>query len=365
MNPKDHAMTRPTAAHLTAGSIHITEPELSPIEERTNTIRGRLIRGDALLELPPREWIVADWLPLDALIAIYGDPGAGKSLYGWSLALELASGGSWLGPLPRPFRVLWIAAEKIADLADRARAWDCKRPIPDQLIIANDRPNLIPLTDVTAYERIIAEEQIEIVIIDTYAAVTAGLDENAAEKTGAVMNHLDQLRRATSGGSVIVIHHSAKNAQRGNAAGMRGSTAFLAACDLTIEIGATDSTSIQATVTKSNAGGKPIPEHYKITPVSIPATDKIPIMRTAPRLEHSGAPIISGTWIAKILGLWGEGGYFSGPASRKQIEDALRDQGEVITTATANRHLKAASDPQARQLLKSGSETRPLYFPAA
>lgn len=352
-------MTEPTPQNLAAGSIHVAAPEMSPIDERTNEIRDRLIRGAALLDLPPRQWIVSDWLPLDALVVIYGDPKAGKSLYAWNLALELASGGRWLGPLPRPYRVLWVAAEKIADLGDRARAWSGERQIPERLIIANDRPNLITLTDSTAYERIIADEKIEIVIIDTYAAATSGLEENATDKTSQVMTNLDKMRRATGGGSVIVIHHSAKNAAKGSGKAMRGSSVFLGAADLTIEIGASDSTSIQATVTESNGGPKPIPEHYKIVPVAVGDSTS---PRSAPRLEHSGAPIVSGTWIDKIVGLWADGGYFDGPATRKQIEDALRDQGETISRATVDRHLRAATN--SRQMTKSGTEARPLYGPA-
>ena len=357
--------TRKTSApaeKLAAGEIHVAAPALSPVDERVQHVRTNLIRGAAILDLPPRRWIVPDWLPLDACVVIYGDPKAGKSLYAWNLALELASGGRWLGPLPRPYRVLWIAAEKIADLPDRSRAWSTEKPLPDRLIIANHRPNLTGQIDVAAYERIITDEKIDIVIIDTYAAATAGVDENSAEKTGVVMAHLDQLRRATSGGCVIAIHHSSKNATKGNAAALRGSTAFLGAVELTIEVSATSSGAIQAAVTATNCGATPLPEHYRIIPVPIAATAADDVARSAPRLEHTGAPIVSGTVIAKIVALWSEGGYFDGPASRKAIEDALLDSGEKISTASLNRHLGPAT--AAGILVKSGTESRPIYCPA-
>jgi hypothetical protein len=124
---------------------------------------------------------------------------------------------------------------------------------------------------------------------------------------------------------------------------------------------ASDNTSIQATVTATNCGATPRPEHYRIVPVAIPADAGGQVARSAPRLEHTGAPIVSGTVIDKIVHLWGPGEYFDAPASRRAIADALDDSGERMSTATLNRHLKAAVEGSI--LDRSGSESRPLYFP--
>ena len=86
--------------------------------------QNSISRGGDILLLPPRKWLVGEWLPLNALGIIYAEAGTGKSFYALSLALELARGGAWCGTqLKEPLEVLYVAGERINDLRDRAEAW--------------------------------------------------------------------------------------------------------------------------------------------------------------------------------------------------------------------------------------------------
>lgn len=345
-----------TAPAHPVAEIETVEPEPSAVERRVSQLRANLYHGPQVLDLPPREWIVRSWLPLDALVVVYAQPGAGKSFYAVTTALELARGARWIDPLPRPFRVLYVAAEKPADIRDRAEAWSIgtEHPIPGTFMVETKRAPLTNPIDADAIIELIEQERVDVVILDTYAAMHPGLDENSSQATGEAMQTLDRLRRATRGGTIIAVHHAGKDSSRG----MRGSTAFLAAADLTIELCPSQET-IEARVTKANAGATPLPENYRLDPVTLPAHGSTE-PRSVPQLIHVGAPVLSGSMQAAVIAVFDT--HYSVPATRRQIEEALTHDGHKTSTGHLNKLLKRMTDTG--QLERSGSDTRPRYYPA-
>lgn len=75
------------------------------------------------------------------------------------------------------------------------------------------------------------EVPVGLVVIDTLARALAGGDENASTDMGALVNHLDVLRKA-SGAHLLAVHHSGKDALKG----ARGWSGLRAATDTEIEI---------------------------------------------------------------------------------------------------------------------------------
>ncbi len=51
----------------------------------------------AHVPIPPREWIVEDWLPVGCVTALYGDGGVGKTLVAQQLMTSTALGRPWCG----------------------------------------------------------------------------------------------------------------------------------------------------------------------------------------------------------------------------------------------------------------------------
>ena len=49
------------------------------------------------LPIPPREWVVDEWLPLAEVTLLYADGGVGKTLLALQLAVALAAGRHWCG----------------------------------------------------------------------------------------------------------------------------------------------------------------------------------------------------------------------------------------------------------------------------
>jgi hypothetical protein len=169
-------------------------------------------------------WFVKGVLPKADVVVIYGESTSGKSFFALDLATCLARGEAWRGhKIPSPVRV------------QRVRAQHVQRGVPaagrDVTILA-DAPSLL---DRRAVDDLIARAKplgkLDIMIIDTFAAVTPGPDENAAGQMGQVVEHCKVLRRAL-GATIVLLHHLGKDDSKG----MRGSSSIHAAADCVLKI---------------------------------------------------------------------------------------------------------------------------------
>lgn len=87
-----------------------------------------------------------------------------------------------------------------------------------------------------------------LVIVDTWAQVTPGANENAGEDMGKALAQCKRLHTAT-GALVLLVHHSGKDASKG----ARGWSGLNAASDCTIEVIRSDNDRV-ATITKMKDG---------------------------------------------------------------------------------------------------------------
>ena len=71
-----------------------------------------------------------------------------------------------------------------------------------------------------------------VLIIDTWAMLTASMDENSGKDMSAAMAALRQLQTRVFNLTIIIIHHGGKDGSRG----MRGHSSLLAAVDVAIEV---------------------------------------------------------------------------------------------------------------------------------
>ena len=84
---------------------------------------------------PPREQLLAPWLPAKGLAMVYGPRGIGKTHLTLGIAYAVASGGSFLGwQAPRPRRVLVVDGEMPA-VALQERMAAIVAAAPDILLV--------------------------------------------------------------------------------------------------------------------------------------------------------------------------------------------------------------------------------------
>ena len=182
---------------------------------------------DAFLRLPipPRQCLLAPWLPKGGLALIHAPRGIGKTHIALGTAWAVATGTGFLRwRVPDDvgaYRVLVLDGEMPgALLQERLRrvsgASTFTPPMPNYLRIAAAdlrRDGLPDLSDPIAqqfYTDIIADA--DLVVVDNLSTLCRSLKENEADSWTPVQNWLLAQRRA--GKSVLVIHHGGKSGQQ-------------------------------------------------------------------------------------------------------------------------------------------------------
>lgn len=183
----------------------------------------------------PPSWIIKDVLPKAELVVLFGESGSGKSFLALDLVGAIARGESWRGHRTKQGRVLYIAAEGGGGFRKRLSAYAMHHTVDLDdvpISILHAAPNLLDKTDpVELCRAIVAEGGFEVVVVDTFAQVTPGANENAAEDMGKALKHCREIHRIT-GAVVVLVHHAGKDPTKG----ARGWSGLRAAADAEIEV---------------------------------------------------------------------------------------------------------------------------------
>lgn len=206
------------------------EDQASAVRDgRTLTIRT----DDEIEHLPPLEWLAEGILPANALAAIYGAPGAGKSFVALDLALSIAAPAPWFDRDLLDGTSLYIAAEGLSGLPKRIRAWKIARRQERPLGVGFVTTAIDLMQPATVLRAVDAARRlnapVQLVVIDTLARSMIG-DENDTGEMSKVVAHADAIRRGT-GATVLLVHHTRKDSdlERGSSA-LRGAVDTLLLC---------------------------------------------------------------------------------------------------------------------------------------
>jgi KaiC/GvpD/RAD55 family RecA-like ATPase len=187
---------------------------------------------------PPLQWFVKQLIPRAGMGVIYGESGSGKTFFITDLALSIAQGHQWRDHRTNKAKVVYVCAEGFSGFLNRLRAYSEANSVDLSAIdfgIIADVPNLLKLDHIQVAEQVEASGGADIIIIDTFAQVTPGANENGAEDMGKALSHCRELHEKT-GAMVLLVHHAGKDASRG----ARGWSGIKAAADVEIEISRQD-----------------------------------------------------------------------------------------------------------------------------
>lgn len=175
------------------------------------------------LDLPPREMVLAPWLPEKGLAMIHAPRGIGKTHLALTVGYAAACGGSFLGfEAPKPRQVLYLDGEMPAK-AMQSRLASIVGGFPSECdptafrLLTGDLsedglPDLATAEGQAEIDAVIGEA--DLVIVDNLSALVRCGKENEAESWLPVQSWALAHRRA--GRSVLFIHHSGKGGlQRG------------------------------------------------------------------------------------------------------------------------------------------------------
>jgi hypothetical protein len=186
--------------------------------------------GD-LASLPVPEHMIEGVLSKHTVTSLIGPRNIGKSFISLSWGLSLATGRKWIGREVQPTPVLFVVKEGLYGLSRRVEAW---RSTWAQDITDEDLSNFHvwkppgSLWDPQArtarlrwVQDIAVDRGCGLVVLDTASSLFTGLEENSNSDAAIVLERLDHLRDAI-GGTVLLVHHTGKNAENGS----RGASAW-------------------------------------------------------------------------------------------------------------------------------------------
>lgn len=232
----------------------------------------KLLSAVDLGELTPLAWAVRNLLPRTGLAAIYGPSGAGKSFLVADLAAACGTGGEWFGyQVKGGQRWVYVALEGKPGIQRRVSAWERhhERAFPDGARFVFDTFKLTEPTDVLALAKAVeASGGADVIVIDTLNRATPGADENSSVDIGLAIEAAQRLQ-AFTGGLVLLVHHSGKDATKA----MRGHSSLFAAMDAVIKVTKTDDGRREWTAEKVKDGEDGATHQFRLDVIELGADD--------------------------------------------------------------------------------------------
>ena len=252
--------------------------------ERPKLNFGAIWFGDAEHSMEEPEWLVDDMLTRGDLSLVYGASGSGKSFFATHLAMAVVRGDEVLGHrVLRPGGVVYIAAEGRKGYKKRLRAYRqhfgiaAGTPLPFVFLpvaidlFANgegsDGDKLLADLKVLAAEMAAMGTRLELVVVDTHAAVSPGANENASEDGSRMLRRYQRIQE-TTGAHVMVVHHKNASGEK-----PRGWTGIYANVDNAIEVDSDEAKNRTAKIVKMKDGEDGLKLGFRLQLVDLGARD--------------------------------------------------------------------------------------------
>lgn len=190
-----------------------------------------------MLQKPTKiRWIIKNYLDVESLCVLFGEPGAMKSFVAIDIGLCAAFGIDWHGEKIREKGpVFYIAGEGHLGLSRRLQAWVQAHGTSVQdapFFVSNQAAQILDASSAINVASAIEELQRNhgdplLVIIDTLNRNFGNGDENSTEDMTTFINHIDAYIRNKFKCAVLIVHHSPLN----NPGRARGASALRASLD--------------------------------------------------------------------------------------------------------------------------------------
>jgi AAA domain len=191
----------------------------------------KILTRSELRNLPKPESLIAGVLDKGTVGMLNGFRGTSKSFLALDWTCSVAAGIDWMGHRTDQERVLYVAAEGGYGQSSRVDAWEVEHDtqLDDDLFHLYPQPVQFADPDQAAKLRdLVSTQAYGLIVIDTLARSTVGLEENSARDMGLFVDELYRLRDALGRAetTILVVHHTGY--QQGRA---RGSSSLEAAMD--------------------------------------------------------------------------------------------------------------------------------------
>lgn len=212
------------------GDAAAVEP-LAVAASLADMLLERMLTPAQLRDRPPPTWLIEGLLTVDSASWLIAAPGSYKSFVALDWAGHVAAGRPWMGRNVLPGSVVYLLAEGAGGMGPRIRAWEQRNgPMPANVYFLPMPVQIGREDHWAAFIEACARLGPVLVIGDTQARITVGLDENDNTAMGEVVEAIERLRRAT-GACVLLVHHTGRNGQHA-----RGASAIDGAQDVELRL---------------------------------------------------------------------------------------------------------------------------------
>lgn len=213
--------------------------------------------GEMMASIKKPDWLIKGLIERGSSNLLFGESGAGKSLFALDWAFCIGNGINWHGhKVKSKEHVVYIAGEGHRGLTLRMQALSQKySQLPDNIFFSQRSVNLLDEKEAQAIIKIIEDMAIipSVVFIDTLHRNMVG-DENKSDDMAKFFKCIELLSK-TMGCAIVLVHHSG----HGHKTRARGSSAIKAAMDAEFCISKEGMTSIMTcTKSKDFEGGSDI-----------------------------------------------------------------------------------------------------------
>lgn len=225
----DNVITENEAQAADDSGFEVVGPATAKTEK---ALRFQPVSMAVFAQRPAPRWIIKGVLPRAELVVLFGESGSGKSFAALDMAVCVGRGNLWRGRKTKAGRVVYIAAEGAGGFRNRCVAYAQAHQLDLTSIpldIIDAAPNFLLKPDALDLARAVGRA--DLIVVDTWAQVTPGGNENAGEDMGKALAHCKGIHRAT-GATVLLVHHSGKDASKG----ARGWSGLRAAADAELEV---------------------------------------------------------------------------------------------------------------------------------
>jgi hypothetical protein len=196
-----------------------------------------------LATLPKPKWLIYDVLSSKGINYLVSEPKKGKTYVAISMAcsvamelpgdraiaamMEAENTLNWCGQVTEHGHVLYIAAEAIEDIAERVTGWAKYHGVPDipylhlyecPIQLATDTERLM-----RALDRRYKDADFKLIVVDTQAMCTIGLEENSKKDFDPVVAATEALWRKYNC-CILIVHHAGRNGHIRGSSAMDGAT---------------------------------------------------------------------------------------------------------------------------------------------
>ena len=235
----------------------------------TSGLRHQTLDASELANLADPQSLIEGFIDTGYLMQLYGRWATGKSFLALDWAAHLATGMDWHGHKTTQVKVLYVASEGGWGQKKRVAAWQKYHDImipQGQLSFKIEPIQLHQPEHVAWLIQQNREHEYGLIIFDTQARCTLGLNENDAQEMGPVIQNLTTLRDAWGPGKTacMLIHHAGKGGDD------RGSSAVPAAIDSQFKIEGEVPGPLTLKCTKRKDGEPPFPHPISMEKVELP-----------------------------------------------------------------------------------------------